>query len=321
MVMMLDQISEQIRAGQLEEANRELDRISPDGEERAQVLFLRGFLLEAQFDHEGAARCYEEALGLDPEHLEAVFRLALLCDLHGEEDRATGLYERCAVEEVVPVNLLLNLAVLYEERGRTDDARACVERVLAQDPNHTRARYLLRSVEATAIMVYDDRSLREREKRDAILDQPISDFELSVRSRNCLKQMDIQSIGDLLSTSEEQLLSYKNFGETSLNEIKTMLTNRGLRLGQRVLGDRPEAPRPVQPVTAPGVDPAILHKPVSELELSVRSRKCLQRLGITSIGELVMRSEGELLAIKNFGITSLREIKEQLSARSLSLRT
>ena len=61
-------------------------------------------------------------------------------------------------------------------------------------------------------------------------------------------------------------------------------------------------------------------RPVSELELSVRARKCLQRLGILTLGELVSRTESELLSSKNFGDTSLQEIKLRLEERSLSLR-
>ena len=59
---------------------------------------------------------------------------------------------------------------------------------------------------------------------------------------------------------------------------------------------------------------------VSELQLSVRSRKCLQRLNINSIGELVRCTEAELLGCKNFGLTSLYEIKQRLKDKSLSLR-
>ena len=44
--------------------------------------------------------------------------------------------------------------------------------------------------------------------------------------------MNIKSLGDLLRTTEQELLSYKNFGETSLNEIKALLAQKGLRLGQ-----------------------------------------------------------------------------------------
>src|ERR1700730_12564982 len=81
-------------------------------------------------------------------------------------------------------------------------------------------------------MYYDEDSDRSGDRRNAVLDIPISDFELSVRSRNCLKKMNLRSLGDLLRTTESELLSYKNFGETSLNEIKALLAQKGLRLGQ-----------------------------------------------------------------------------------------
>ena len=64
----------------------------------------------------------------------------------------------------------------------------------------------------------------------------------------------------------------------------------------------------------------MLNKPVSEIELSVRSRKCLQRLGIVTLGELAARTEAELLGAKNFGVTSLNEIKQRLADHGLSLR-
>ena len=64
----------------------------------------------------------------------------------------------------------------------------------------------------------------------------------------------------------------------------------------------------------------MLNKPVSELNLSVRARKCMNRLGITTLGELIARSGDELLEAKNFGMTSLNEVREKLTAYGLKLR-
>jgi DNA-directed RNA polymerase subunit alpha len=58
---------------------------------------------------------------------------------------------------------------------------------------------------------------------------------------------------------------------------------------------------------------------VDELELSVRSANCLQQANIKSIGDLVQRSESEMLKTKNFGRKSLKEIKEILAEMGLSL--
>src|SRR5262249_15174774 len=122
--------------------------------------------------------------------------------------------------------------------------------------------------------------------------------------------------------------AYKNFGETSLNEIKAMLTQKGLRLGQAV--ENASAAGGAAPAAAParvvprkaGLQgkPQILNRPVGELELSVRSRKCLQRLNIATVGDLAARSEPELLAVRNFGQTSLNEIKRRLTELGLGLR-
>ena len=62
-----------------------------------------------------------------------------------------------------------------------------------------------------------------------------------------------------------------------------------------------------------------LFRSVDELELSVRSANCLQNANIRYIGELVQRSEGEMLKTKNFGRKSLNEIKEVLASMGLSL--
>ena len=62
-----------------------------------------------------------------------------------------------------------------------------------------------------------------------------------------------------------------------------------------------------------------LLKPVDELELSVRSFNCLQNAGIKYIGDLVQKSEAEMLKTKNFGRKSLKEIKELLSEMGLEL--
>ncbi len=64
---------------------------------------------------------------------------------------------------------------------------------------------------------------------------------------------------------------------------------------------------------------AALLKPVSELELSVRSANCLQNADIKYIYELVSKTEGEMLRTKNFGRKSLNEIKEVLSQMGLGL--
>lgn len=62
---------------------------------------------------------------------------------------------------------------------------------------------------------------------------PISELRLGVRASNCLEAEQITSIGELVTKTEDELLEVRNFGETSLNEIRAKLTEFGLQLGMR----------------------------------------------------------------------------------------
>jgi DNA-directed RNA polymerase subunit alpha len=81
--------------------------------------------------------------------------------------------------------------------------------------------------------------------------------------------------------------------------------------------EQDEAPLPMADEPEP-LNPN-LFKSVDELELSVRSANCLQNANIRFIGELVQRTEAEMLKTKNFGRKSLNEIKETLASMGLSL--
>jgi len=83
--------------------------------------------------------------------------------------------------------------------------------------------------------------------------------------------------------------------------------------------DETEEPAPVE---APKEEAKLnenLFRSVDELELSVRSANCLQQANIRTIGDLVQRTEAEMLKTKNFGRKSLKEIKEILAEMGLSL--
>ena len=75
---------------------------------------------------------------------------------------------------------------------------------------------------------------------DANLLKKVDELELSVRSHNCLKNENIVYIGDLVSKTENQMLKTPNFGRKSLNEIRDLLSNLGLRFGMEVSEWPPE---------------------------------------------------------------------------------
>jgi DNA-directed RNA polymerase subunit alpha len=72
------------------------------------------------------------------------------------------------------------------------------------------------------------------EIRNENLNRSVEELELSVRSYNCLKNANIQTIGELVQKSEAEMLKTKNFGRKSLNEIKEILGSMGLGLGMRI---------------------------------------------------------------------------------------
>ena len=98
-----------------------------------------------------------------------------------------------------------------------------------------------------------------------------------------------------------------------------------IRLAARMLMDQLETfahlegtPTTTAPVRAPQVDPVLL-RPVDDLELTVRSANCLKAENIYYIGDLIQRTETELLKTPNLGRKSLNEIKEVLASRGLTL--
>ncbi|MCA8977808.1 MAG: tetratricopeptide repeat protein, partial [Planctomycetes bacterium] len=288
--------------------------------------YFQGRVHEINRETEAAIACYDEVLGKDENHKHALFRLAVNVDLRGEDEEARELYERALMAPPVNAACVVNLGILYEDIGNYRRAMQCFDLALQADPENARARLYRRDAAAALNMYYDEDQERRDDKRNKLLRTPINDFELSVRSRNCLAKMNIRTLGDLVKKTEAELLSYKNFGETSLNEIKEILKNKGLRLGmtadELMNRDLGEASEPVvKPEEAPDPNsPDPSRRPITELDLSVRSRRIVDLLKIRTIGDLANKTEAELLACPNFGQTSLNEIKTKLDEFGLALR-
>jgi DNA-directed RNA polymerase subunit alpha len=317
----LAQAAIHVQTGDLAAAEALVRKQEQPGRDRAEWYYARGLIAEAGGEREAAAEEYERALTLDAGHTPAMFRGARLCDVLGDDAAALALYERLAAHPRAYVNALLNAAVVYEDRGRYDEALGCVQRVLRLYPNHTRARLFHKDIESCRHMVIDETGEQRVDAHARLLDTPLTEFEFSVRARNCLKKMNIRTVGELIRLTEEELMAYKNFGETSLAEIKAMLTKRSLHLGQRPeeLEEAAVEPAAAPRTPVPPGQEAVLSKPVGELELSVRARRCLQRLNVQTLGDLVQYSEADLLATRNFGVTSLNEVKVRLGDHGLQL--
>lgn len=306
--------------GDLSHARALLGKMSDVASHSAEYHFQLGSCMLAEGDRPGSISHFEHAVELDPGHTGALFQLGHMNDLAGNDDEAIGFYERCLSHPPVHVGVLVNLGVLYEDNEKYDQAADCYRRILGPNPLDERARLFMKDAQASQTMYYSPEEEHALSRFSQVLEIPVTDFELSVRSRNCLKKMNIRTLGDLTRIDEMSLLSSKNFGETSLMEIKEMMGSKGLRLGQSLEeGAKHDLRfRSQQPMTEQ--EQAVLGKPVSELNLSVRARKCMNRLGINTLSELVQRSADELLESKNFGMTSLNEVREKLALQGLTLR-
>jgi DNA-directed RNA polymerase subunit alpha len=275
---------------------------------------------EAAGNRELAIAEFRKAVASDAGNAEALFKLAYALDLLGEEEEAVVLYEKCVELQPAHVNALMNLAVMYEDQDDYGSAERCLKQILETHPNHLRARLAMKDVAASKEMIVVEDADRDIFKRKAMLDTPVTDFELSVRARTCLKKMNIRTLGDLLRITEAELLSYKNFGESSLIEIRKMLSSKGLRLGQGLEDAHRQARRALLDQYKGTGRETVLARSVADLNLSVRARKALQLLNIQTLGDLASHTEAELMGIKNFGATSLKEIRERMVEHGLELR-
>ncbi len=284
----------------------------------AQYHYELGRCLYAQGQYEQAVENFQIAVEIEPNHKKSLFHLAFSLDIRGDEEAAIDYYKQLNSISPAPVSGLLNLAVLYEDAEKYNLAQKCVDQVLASHPNHPRAVLFKKDIESAKTMIYDEEIEKSKSRHHRLLETPVSDFELSVRSRNCLKKMNIHTIGDLLNISEAELLSYKNFGETSLSEIKHILGLKGLSLGM----SHESKPLQINQMAAENddINEELLAKPIEDFELSIRARNCLLQLNIRTVGELAAKTEAELLGCKNFGSTSLTEIRSFLTSMGLELR-
>jgi DNA-directed RNA polymerase subunit alpha len=282
---------------------------------------LRGRVAELSGDYQEALECFQAARAADPTHRRNLFRLAYLSERCGQEALALDAYETLA--SLLPVDraVMINLGVLYEDFGRDQDAAACYDTIVRTAPTDRFARLYLEDAKAGMSMYYDEDLEKKEDRLNQILRIPITDFELSVRARNCLNKMDIMTLGDLVKKTESELLSYKNFGETSLTEIKEILASKGLRLGmarEEAVASIAKARTAQEGRDLDPNDPR--NKPISELKLSIRARRTVENLGCLTLGDITQHSEEELLGMPNFGVTSLLELRNRLAEYSLSLK-
>jgi len=122
-----------------------------------------------------------------------------------------------------------------------------------------------------------------------------------------LDRLELDIVTDGSITPRDALASAGATLRTLVQLVEEMSDEpQGLELGE------------MSPVVAGSPD---LEKPIEDLDLSERPRNCLKRAQVNSVGELLEKTEDDLLAITNFGQKSLDEVIEKLDERGLTLRT
>ena len=155
--------------------------------------------------------------------------------------------------------------------------------------------------------------------------QTLDEVHLSVRASNCLKNMNVRYLGELVQYSPTELMRFPNFGRKSLDEIIALFARENLSLGLDILEWAPElavvsvAKAANSQANLNTLQCAFLAKPLEEVDLSVRTSNCLSTLNIRYLGDLIKYTPAELMQIHTFGKRSLQELKALFATVSLPL--
>ncbi|MCP5007403.1 MAG: tetratricopeptide repeat protein, partial [Planctomycetes bacterium] len=281
-------------SGNLQEALKMIQTLSKKHDNNADLHCQWGYCLDERGEYEKALAHYDRALDIASDHSGALFRLAYNYDLDGEDAKAIEYYEKCVGQAPTYTNAIMNLGVLYEDREEYEKAISCFAKVVKLNPVHQKARLFLKDARFGLNMCIDEDKAKKEDKETEVLNIPISDFELSVRSKNCLERMNINTLVDLTKITETDLLSYKNFGETSLNEIKHVLSQKGLRLGQSLEEGKTTEDLAGIDVES-GEDGMDMDRLISDLPLSTRCKSALKKIDIEKVSDVVAKTGQELL--------------------------
>ncbi len=314
----IDIAETQRMSGDSQGALKLIQKLSKGHDDEANLHFQWAHCLDNLGEYEEALTHYNRALEINPSHSNSLFRLAYDYDLNGDDEKALEYYKKCTEDTPIHTNAMINLGLLYEDNDDYEKAISCYSAVLKSYPNHEIARLYLGDAKAGINMLYDEDKEKKQDEETEVLNIPISDFELSVRSKNCLERMNIITLADLTKVTEFELLSYKNFGETSLTEIKNILNPKGLRLGQAV-EEIKTAEIFIDADT--GGDEDNLSKTISEMELSKDCGNAINQMGIETISDLISRTETELLKQDGFTQAYVDEVIDQLNGLGLKLHS
>ena len=315
-------------AGELrsvEDVNTVVEKLGGTAGEGVQMV--KAFQDELGGDHQGAIDGFNQVATTEEDNAYtglALFHLARLQDLWGDDELALETYRKIEEKGYAFEESLINTGVILEDKCEFAAAMNYYEKALKINPANSRAILFHEDAESSLNMHYDERKRRQDVKTSEILNIPISDFELSVRSRNCLSKMGIFTLRDLITKTEQELLSYKNFGETSLKEIRAMLAKKGLHLGMTRVEEQPLADRIKMNAQLYSQEKEYsldeLDTTIEDLDLSYRTKSALHKLGFESLRDITMRTGTDLESNSNFSAACMQEVNALLEEKGLTYR-
>jgi tetratricopeptide (TPR) repeat protein len=276
------------------------------GEARSRY-FERGVAWSEKGDYDKAIQVYNEGIRIDPTY-------AALYALRGNAWSDKGEYDKAIQDYDEAIRIDRKCATFHYNRGVAWSAEGDYDAAIG---DFTEAI----SLEPTFALAYNGRGLAWSNKGD--YDKAIQDYNEAtridpttfstnfMRKVNALRAIHQRRMANLKAHSQ-MLQSLPNESPSSRHpfDVKGPLTRE----------PKPQA-EPQQPATESREDkPVISRDPVSELNLSLRTRKSLERLGIISLADLASRTAEELLAAKDFDETCLDEVREKLAQFNLVLR-
>jgi len=148
----------------------------------------------------------------------------------------------------------------------------------------------------------------------------LDDLSLSTKAYYAMKNLGIRTVKELSLLTREDILSRKGMGKTTVDELGNVLKKHNLQFAD----DSKEKSQLERPIVfnrhAPSIGELLKHIPVDFLDLSVRASNCLEEGGIENIAQLINKKADDLFTIRNFGKTTLTEIKKKLAIYGLGLR-
>ena len=158
------------------------------------------------------------------------------------------------------------------------------------------------------------------ERLSAVRVIPIEELGLSVRAYNCLKRVNINTIGDLVKITPDDLSRIRNLGEMSSREVRNNLKEFLLHFDEvaffndssidysRLMKEEEDVP-----ITKKVIRGTIIYDiPIRQLGLSVRASNCLERVGIRNVSEILYWDREDLLKLRNMGVGSANEILHKI---------